>query len=135
MEVATDIAIFSGIMDAEFYVKLLDCCLVPFIRDTFHSCEHRCMQDYDPKHVSLRAQCFFEESNINWWCTLPELPDLNPIENLWHELKDFLRAKVKPKNLAAELKAGIKTFWATVTPANTQNTFIISTKSFLKLLN
>ncbi len=116
MEGATDIAIFTGIMDAEFYVRILERCLVPFVKNTFGSREHRFMQDNDPKHVSRRAQRFFEENNINWWRTPPESPDLNPIENMWHELKEFLRAKVKPRNLA-QLKAGIKTFWATVTPA------------------
>ena len=75
------------------------------------------MQDNDPKHVSHRAKQFFEENNINWWHTPPESPDLNPIENLWHELKDYLREEVKPGNLA-ELNAGIKSFWSTVTKEN-----------------
>lgn len=79
-------------MDAEFYVKILNNCL-PFISDKFGSSNHRFMQDSDPKHVSHRAQSFFEEKNINWWRTPPESPDLNLIENLWHELKEYLRAK------------------------------------------
>jgi len=40
----------------------------------------------------------------------PESPDLNPIEDLWHELKFFLESKVKPYN-KQELVDGIKKFW------------------------
>ena len=36
------------------------------------------------------AQRFYEEAGMNWWHTPPESPDLNPIENLGHELKDYL---------------------------------------------
>lgn len=44
-----------------------------------------------------------------------ESPDMNPIENLWHELKEFIRREVKPKT-KDELVAGIKIlqFWETV---------------------
>ena len=46
----------------------------------------------------------------------PESPDLNPIEDLWHELKFFLESKVKPRN-KQELVHGIKKFWTKkVTP-------------------
>ncbi len=113
---ATEICIFTGIMDAELYVRILDRCLLPFTRAVFDGEDHRFMRDNDPKHVSRRAQKFFEDNRVNWWRTPPESPDLNPIENLWHELKDFLRARVKPRNLA-ELKDGIKAFWSTVTPS------------------
>ena len=40
-------------------------------------------------------------------------PDANPIENLWHELKEFIRREVKPRN-KQELIAGITRFWETV---------------------
>lgn len=40
----------------------------------------------------------------------PESPDLNPIENLWHELKFFLETKIKPRS-KQELIDGIKKFW------------------------
>lgn len=40
----------------------------------------------------------------------PESPDLNCIELVWHELKEFLRGEIKPKN-KEELEAGIRQFW------------------------
>lgn len=46
------------------------------------------MQDNDPKYVSRLAKVFMEENGINWWRTPAESPDQNPIENLWHELKE-----------------------------------------------
>ena len=46
-------------------------------------------------------------------------PDTNPIENLWHELKNFLRVVVKPMN-KEQLVTGIHGFWNTVTPEKSQ---------------
>ena len=105
----TKICIFDGIIDADLFCNILETTPVPFIREKLP--EHRFMQDNDPKHTSRRAKAFFEEKNINWWQTLlPESPDLNPIEDLWHELKFFLESKVKPRN-KQELVNGIKKFW------------------------
>ena len=59
------------------------------------------------------AQKFLEDNNVNWWRTPPESSDANPIENLWHELKEYMRREVKPQN-KAELVKGITDFWNTV---------------------
>ena len=56
---------------------------------------HRLMQDNDPKHTSRCAVEFFEEEEVNWWRTPQESPDMNPIENLRHEMKEYLRREVK----------------------------------------
>ena len=104
---ATKICIFDGIMDAELYCSILETTLVPLINQTLP--DHRFMQGNDPKHISRRA--FVEEKGINWWHMPPESPDLNPIEDLWHELKFYLESKVKDQT-KQQLVDGIKRFWA-----------------------
>ena len=117
---ATGICIFEGTMDAILYCEKLRRTLLPFLEEKFPT-SHKFMQDNDPKHCSRMAQNFYNEFGINWWCTPPESPDINPIENLWHEMKDYLRGTVKPKN-KHELIEGITTFWATINEHNVQNT-------------
>ena len=95
-EGATPVHIFKGIMDSQYYVeKILQGTLLPFIEKTFPDGNYRFMQDNDPKHRSNLAMNFVREKNINYWPTPPESPDMNPIENVWHELKHFIR-KVSP---------------------------------------
>ena len=103
----TGVCIFDGIMKKELYTKILGKTLVPFLQKTSPD-GHKFMQDNDPKHVSGHTQYWMERNNINWWRTRPESPDLNPIENLWHELKEFIRREVKPRH------KGIIDFWKTV---------------------
>ena len=111
----TKICIFEGIMATDLYIDILRTHLLPFITEKLPN--HRFMQDNDPKHTSRVAKAFFEEQGINWWPTSPESPDLNPIENLWHELKFFLETKVKPRS-KQELIDGIKKFWRKKVDAN-----------------
>jgi len=109
---ATKICIFDGVMDAVLYVDILQATLLPFIAQKFPE-GHRFMQDNDPKHTSRLATDFFAENDINWWKTAPESPDLNPIENLWHQLKEHIRREVKPTT-KEELVEGIQNFWKTI---------------------
>ena len=50
---------------------------------------------------------------INWWKIPAESLDLNPIENMWHELKEFSRREVMPKT-KQELIDGIVQFLETM---------------------
>ena len=104
--------IFEGIMDRFLYVEILEQTLLPFIETKFPR-HHRFLQDNDPKHTSEYAKDFMADNRVNWWKTPAESPDLNPIENLWHELKEYIRREAKPKT-KEELIAGIEKFWGTV---------------------
>ena len=99
-------------MDKSLYIEILEKTLVPFVKEVYPN-GHRFMADNDPKHTSHAARQFLDDNNINWWRTPAESPDLNPIENLWHELKEFIRREVKPRK-KEELVDGILQFWETV---------------------
>ena len=114
MRGATKIVIFTGIMNAVRYGQILEAYLLPFIDECYPD-GHRLQQDNDPKHSSRYIQKNFTEKNVFWWKTPPKSPDLNPIENIWGSLKQFLRNQYKPKNIE-ELKDGIQMFWSTLTP-------------------
>ena len=100
-------------MNVERLGIILEAWLLPFIADKFSS-GHRLYHDNDPKHASYYIEDFFKEHNVKWWPTPPESPDLNPIENIWGSMKQYLRTHYKPRNLQ-ELKDGIENFWVTLT--------------------
>ena len=77
-------------MDCFLFTDIFDKTLVPFITEKYPT-HYRFMQDNDLKHTSHYAQDFITRKGINWWNTSAESPDLNPIENLWHEMKEFIR--------------------------------------------
>ena len=59
-----------------------------------------CIQimDNDPKHCSNLTKDWFVKENINHWITPPQSPDLNEVENVFHELKTYIRInKTKTK--------------------------------------
>ena len=108
----TPLVIFEGVMDADGYINVLTSGLLPYISRQSHTVKF--MQDNDPKHTSCKAKEWMEQNNVHWWKTPAESPDLNPIENMWHELKEYLRREVKPMS-KDELINGIHEFWSTVT--------------------
>ena len=116
----TSLLIFHGIMKSEFYQdEILEETLLPFIVEKYPD-SHCFQQDNDPKHTSRSTAAFMEDRNINWWKTPASSPDLNPIENLWHEMKVYICSEVKP-TVKEELIDGLEAFWKTVTVDKCQN--------------
>ena len=89
----TPIVIFDRILNAEGFVTILESALLPFLHDVYPS-GHWLVMDNDPKHTSNRVSQYLGDKQINWWQTPPESPDLNPIENMWHELKEYIRREI-----------------------------------------
>ena len=111
---ATYLLMFNGIMNSIWYQeKILHKQLKPFV-DLVYPDSHRLYQDNDPKHVSISTRAYMLQNGINWWKTPAESPDLNPIENLWAEMKLYC-TKQKPKS-KDDLTRAVNDFWSTVTP-------------------
>lgn len=96
-------------MNAERLKTVLEVGLLPFNQNYFTD-GHRLY------HASHLIEDFFEEYEVNWWPTPPESPDLNPIENVWWSLKQYLQNFYKPHNLE-QLKSGIQQVWSTLSPS------------------
>ena len=111
---ATRLVMFTGNLNAIRYGKIIETGIVPLVKTCFPA-GHRLQQDNDPKHWSKYIGRLFNFHGIYWWKIPSESADLNPVENCWGSLKQFLRTTYKPTNLE-ELMNGIEQFWQTLTP-------------------
>ncbi len=71
-------------------------------------------QDNYPKHTSKSTYEWFKKNKMKVLEWPSQSPDLNLIEMLWHDLKQFIHAR-KPSNVA-ELKQFCKEEWAKIHP-------------------
>uniref|UniRef100_A0AAZ3NPU9 Tc1-like transposase DDE domain-containing protein n=1 Tax=Oncorhynchus tshawytscha TaxID=74940 RepID=A0AAZ3NPU9_ONCTS len=69
--------------------------------------------DNDPKHTS-KVVTKFKDNKVKVWEWPSQSPDLNPIENVWAELKKHVRAR-RPTNLT-QLHQLCQEEWAKIHP-------------------
>lgn len=58
----------------------------------------------------MYAQEWMKKNQVTWFKSPPESPDFNPVEMVWHQLKEHLRRHVKATT-QEELIEGIQDFW------------------------
>lgn len=85
--------IFNQNMDQYLYLEILANFLVPFLAANYSLYNGILHQDNDPKHTSKKCIEFLNESGVKWIKSPSKSPDLNPIEMLWHEMKEFIRKR------------------------------------------
>jgi transposase len=90
-------------MNGDRYIDVLGNHLLPFM--VSHSATHF-LQDGTPCHTSKKVKNYLEDKEIEVMDWPGNSPDLNPIENLWNQMK--IKLKKKAITSVAVLKEEIK---------------------------
>ena len=130
---ATAACIFDGKhrMNSKDYCQILGKFFLPFVQKLYPEGNVYLVQDNAPTHTSRETKQFFAEAGIKTMRWPAESPDINPIEKLWHQLKEHLRSYVKPAN-KSELISGIQQFWGQVVTPELCNRYIDGIPKVLK---
>ncbi len=108
------LAIIDGTMNSALYQKILKEHVRPSVCDLKLKRTWVMQQDNDPKHTSKSTSEWLKKNKIKVLEWPNQSPDLNPIEMLWHDLKQSFYAW-KPSNVA-KLKQFCKEEWAKIPP-------------------
>ena len=101
-------------VSAALYQKILEHFILPSADQLYGGVGLIFQQDLAPAHTAKCINTWFNDNGITVLDWPANLPDLNPIENLWGIVKRKMR-NTRPNN-ADELKATIKETWASITP-------------------
>jgi hypothetical protein len=117
-------------MDGPFYVSILQTQLLPAAQNMYGN-NWRLQQDNDPKHTSRVAKDFIKENGIRTINWPSNSPDLNPIENMWHLIKNNVEKRLS-KNID-ELKKFMTEEWDAI-PETTVKNLVSSMKKRCELV-
>jgi hypothetical protein len=101
--------IYVDVLDARRYRDILAHNLLPSARSFFPSGQWYFQQDNAPIHTAALVQRWFHEHGVTMLDFPPWSPDLNPIENLWADLKR--RVEARHPRTTEELEQILKEEW------------------------
>ena len=105
-------------MDQDIYLQILQNTMLPNAEEDM-PLRWVYMQDNDPKHTSRRVKSWFIENRVAVMDWPAQSPDLNPIENLWTDVKEAVYIQ-KPNN-QQELWQVVQNAWNNIPLERCQN--------------
>ena len=119
-------------MDAPLFKGILDKTILPGTSALYPGGSFKLYMDSDPKHTAKMITNHVDQIQVNYvkkteWPA--NLPDLNPIENIWAELAN--RVNNNPPYTLSQLKRRINIQWKNI-PQQLINTTILSMPARLK---
>ncbi len=101
-------------VNAAIYQEILEHFILPSADKLYGDADFIFQQDLAPAHTAKGTKSWFNDHGVTVLDWPANLPDLNPIENLWGIVKRKMR-DTRPNN-ADDLKAAIKATWASIPP-------------------
>lgn len=106
--------LIQGTVNANKYQDILQTSLLPSIERLCPDGNCIFQQDGASSHTARTTKAWLGNNNINVLSWPSNSPDLNVIENVWHEMKKHLRNR--PQRTIADLRNAIQHIWDTLTP-------------------
>ncbi len=101
-------------VSAAIYQDILEHFMLPSADKLYGDADFIFQQDLAPAHTYKGAKSWFNDHGVTVLDWPANSPDLNTIENLWGIVQRKMR-ETRPNN-ADDLKAAIKSTWASITP-------------------
>lgn len=106
------LTVIKGTVNGEKYRKILQDHFLPYVADRNHRGIPTILQDDNaPVHRAKIVQSWKQQNHVESLEWPAQSPDINPIENVWMELKKAIGNRNPPPRTVSELEAAIEEEW------------------------